>query len=884
MWLVLRRLIDPALVDDIKGDLTEERARRARTSPASARLWYWRQAAGILGQALGRAAADRGVAMAQAWRALARRRHIRHACRSLRNAPSYSATIVGVMALSLALATTVFAVVDGVLFKPLPYPESHELVFVDASTRTSDTAAPGRVSLSDIAAWREALPAVRFSAFRVSSSSRLEDVNDLPFGVAEVQADFFDVVGMRPLLGGFAPEHFSDTSNVGATILSYTLWQTRFGGDPGIVGSHVTRGTSTMAIVGVMPRDFVFPGRLNAQVLMPLVPSASERTSPRSRSFDVIARIPAELSRAAAAERIEWGMAGVAKAFPPMPPPPPGARYANVAVPFDRAELVPIGERLSARSKPLFLAVSIAAASLVLLGCVNVSGLMAARGFDRTREISLRRALGAQMADITGLIVAEAVLLAGAGTVLGLALSYPLLNVTLGLLPLDLPLLKTPGIDLRVTAFAVLAMMAAVGGTSAWPICRGLRPSGLMPGSEGSRSATPQRAAGRSVVIASQTALGLMLVLGGTLFVGSIVKLRNEDVGMSASGVTAIELRIPAQVIDRRPGIVEAETTHLLAAVRAMPGVAHAGATDGSVFRNVTWSDLAFRVPAGARSRPAIAVHGVSDGFFETLQLQLRAGRLPSAAEIAAGREVLVVSQSVATAYWPDSTAVGQLLQTSGRSPKSFEVVGVVADARFNAWDDSTLVSVYGPMKAIGRNVAPSILVRTAPADAGLVLTATLRLAGSRGPELRAIRAQTLDAMMAETIRPRRLQSWLFGSFAVAALAIVGVGILGLMAMTLARRVREIGVRIALGATRRSVVMLVIREQLGSIGAGLLAGTMLSLWLVRFVSSYLYELTPYDPVLWMSTVALVVAMAIGGALIPAIRAGRVDPVRALRTE
>jgi predicted permease len=884
MWFLLRRLIDPSLVDDIRGDLIEERTRRARTSPIAAHVWYGRHAVGILAQVLARAAVDRASALMNVWRALARRRHLRHAVRSLRNAPAYSATIVGVMTLSLALATTVFAVVDGVLFKPLPYPDAHELVVVDASTRSSETPAPGRISLSDVAAWRSALPAAKFTAVRVSSSSRLEDVNDLPFGVAEVQQDFFDVIGVRPLLGGFAPEHFSDASNVGATIVSYALWQTRFNADPGIVGSPVTRGTATMVIAGVMPREFVFPGRINAQVLMPLVPSANERTSLRSRAFDVIARVPADLSPRAAVERIELAMAGVAKAFPPMPTPPPGARIANVAVPFDRAELVPMADRLPARSRPLFLAVSLAAAALVLLGCVNVSGLMAARGFDRARELSLRRALGAQTADIAGLMAAEAVVLVGAGTLLGIALSHPLLGATLRLLPTDLTLLKTPAIDLRVAAFAVLAMALAVAGTSAWPIRRGLRRTGVAPGAEGARGTTPLRAAGRGVVIASQTALGLLLALGGTLFVGSLVRLWNEDIGLTASGVAAVELRIPAQVLDSQPAIVESETTRLLAAVRALPGVIGAGATDGSVFRNVTWSDLAFRVPPGAQSRPPIAVHGVSGGFFETLQLRLLAGRLPSDDEIAAARDVLVVSQSVASAYWPDAPSVGQLLQTSGRQPRSFEVVGVVADARLNAWDDSMLVPVYGPMTALGRNIAPSIFIRTVPGEAGRMLAEALRLAGSRGPELRAIRARMLDDMMADTVRPRRLQSWLFGSFAVAALAIVGVGILGLMAMTLARRVREIGVRLALGATRRSVVALVVREQLMAIGAGLLAGTLASLWLVRFVSSYLYELTPYDPILWASTVALVVAMALGGALIPAIRAGRVDPVQALKVE
>jgi putative ABC transport system permease protein len=883
MWALLRRLIDPGIVDDIIGDLTEERERRSRTSRLRANLWYWRQALAVLLHISMRRLGDSALALARTLRGLGSRHHLRQAFRSLRNAPWFTATIAGVMGLALALATTVFAVVDGVLFKPLPYPNPEELTLIHAETKATEARVPPRISLSDLAAWRETLTAARFTAFRISNSSRLEDVNDLPFGVAEVQPDFFDVIGVRPLLGGFQPEHFMDESNVSATIVSYALWQTRFGGALDIVGTRVTRGTAAMLIVGVMPREFVFPARTDAQVLMPLVPSASERTNPRARSFEVIARLPSPVSYSTAIERIELGMATAARKFPPLPPPPPGARYANVAEPFDRVSLTPLAEHLSSRSRPLFLAVALSAAALVLLGCVNVSGLMAARSLDRRREIELRRALGAQTSDIAGLIAAEAAWLMGAGTALGLALAYPLLTSVLRVLPTDLTLLKTPAIDWRVATFAVLTMVITVAGISIWPISRGLSRRGGVVSGSGARGETALRPASRSVVIALQIAIGLVLTIGGALVVGSMARLWQDDVGMSTEGVTAIELRIPAQTIDRQPGIVDVQTTRLLEAVRAMPGVREAGTTDGSLFRSVAWSDLAFRVPAGARSRPLVNLHGVSGGFFETVQLRLLAGRLPSPEDLAAGRDVLVLSESVARAYWPGATAIGQHLQFT-RPARLFEVIGEVADARLNAWDDSKAFPVYASARALDRGVSPSLLIRTSRSDQGRVLAEALRLVNAGGPELRAIRAMTLGEMMSESVRPRRFQSWLFGSFATAALLIVGVGILGLMAMTMARRVREIGVRMALGATRQSVVALVLREQAVPAGAGLIGGAVLCSWLVPFLRSYLYESTPYDPTAWAAALALVLAMAVSGAAIPAIRAGRVEPARALRSD
>lgn len=886
MWRLLDRLAGEARASEIRGDLTEERRRRAESSRVLAFFWYWRQCLSILLRLLLPGAAAISRQALRTFNPMNWAGHLRYSMRALIRAPWYSATIVGVIAIAMAVATTVFAVVDGVLFKPLPYPNAEGLVVLEAGFRNLDRSrGTPAISIPDVAAWRAAMPDVAFTAFRTSSSSRLEDVNDEPFGVAEVDEAFFDTIGIRPQLGGFLPEHFRDQSAIGTTIISHRLWQTRFAGKPDIVGTRVVRGTATMVIVGVMPEGFVFPAPRDAQVLMPLVPRGKDGTNLRARYWDVIARLQHDHTRDVITNRIEGAMADVAKTFPPLPPPPPGMKIANAAFsgPLDRVTLHPIGERLAKGSRPLLIAVSIGALALLLLGCVSVSGLMAARSQDRSREIATRRALGAQAGDIGGLVVAEAAILVALGTAVGILLSRPLLASTVQLLPADLTLLKAPVIDWRVVTFAALMTAIAAALVSLWPVLRGVSASPGTAMANESRGTTQGRTFGRRLVIASQVTIGLTLTLAGALFVGSLARLWTDDLGMTSRNVLAVELRIPATVLDAEPEIADVKTAQLVASVRALPGVVNAGTTDAALFRNLSWADIGFRQPAGAASSPWAVLHGITGEFFDTLNVRLISGRLLTREELDAGANTVVVSRTIASAYWPGAPAVGQSLDLSGRPVRTFEVVGVVDDARFQAWDDAKSYPIYGSMKALRRGIAPTMVVRTSGSSAR-VLRDVLQAVDGHAPTVRAIRAAPLEDLMADSVRLRRLRSWLFGSFAVAALVIVGAGVLGLIAMTVARRTREIGVRMALGSTRSGVVRLVLKEQIVSVSMGLVAGSAASYWLARFASAYLYRATPYDPIFWMAAVALVVGVVLIGALVPALRAGRVDPIRALRAE
>lgn len=883
----IRRALPADAAGPVLGDLAEDLTRHRATSGAlRSTLWLLGEVRSLTrSYRVQQSSRTHGLHL---WAAATRELH--HAVRSLRHAPGYSLAVIGVLALGMTLATTVFAVVDGVLFKPLPYPRSAELMSIQAGFRGVQGPSGMRpfVSVNDITAWRRAMPDVRFTLFRTSRSARFEETNDAPLGVAEIERDFFDVIGVRPLLGGFSPDHFEEQSNVGATIISYQLWQSRFGGAPDIVGRRIVRGTAAMDIVGVMPPSFVFPARQNAQVLMPLRFTEKDRTDPRMRAFEALARIPSAATAETTRERIEATMGIVARDFPPLPPLPPGRRWANPQTqgPFDQAAVQPLNQWLSSRPRSLFFAVFAAAAALVLLGCVNVSGLMAARSLDRRHEIGLRRALGAGAGHIATLVLAEAGVLAATGTLLGLALTIPALRIAHGLLPIELALLKVPTIDLRVVLFAAAVTMISVAGISVWPIRRGLRAAGMETLAGASRSVVRVRSAGRSVVVSAQIAIGLTLTLAGGLLVGSIVRLQADDIGIETRDVFAVEVRVPATSADTRPGGAEGVVTRVLNGVRTIPGVSAAGATDAPLLRNLMWGDDGWKVPPGGKSAGLYYnVHGITSGFFDVVRPRLLAGRLPSREELDAGRLVVVVSESIAKAFWPERSAVGAILEydPDGKRLAQFLVVGVVADARFTAWDDDRFRQIYAPTTALRRGSgSPSILIRTE--HGGRVLGAMEPFMRAEGADVRAIRAMALRTMFAETVRPRRFQSWLFGSFAAAALAIVGAGILGLTAMTAARRTREIGLRVALGATKQTVLRLFVREQLVAVTIGLAIGGIVSAWAMKFLQTYLYRLTFHDPRVWLLAVLLVAGTAAAGALIPALRATRIDPAVALRSE
>jgi predicted permease len=785
------------------------------------------------------------------------------------------------MALGLAFATTVFAVVDGVLFRPLPYPQANRLYtilpgFTGITSESQYGVGPGH-----LADWSAAAPGVQFTGFRAQPWLGYgTGVNDDAAGVALVQGNFFDVLGVRPLIGGFGPEDFVERRPIQPVVILHDVWQGRFQGDAGVIGRVVETDPirhTGFRITGIMPPGFTFPSvRTDVLFLAPFVPGRDENDAYARQLSEVIARVPESMTAEALRARVEAGMQATAAKTPPQGPKPAGwsDRGWRTEGPFDRADVVPTNQALQQRSGALFRGVFVAAILIVALGALNVSALMAARSLDRGRELGLRRALGASAVSIGGLIFAETAILIGIGAAAGLALAPPILRLALALLPDEIALLKPPLIDWRVVEFVAISAFAVAIPTSIWPIRRAVR-AGIGAASDAGRVTSP-RSLGRGIVVMAQVAGAFVLTVVGALLVSSLLAVYANDRPIRTNGVVAVVTQLMGS-----GGNTMARLEPILERLRGVSGVSGVAATSAQLLVGGSWPSF-FTPPDGAADRRLeVDVQGVTADYYQLLEPQLVAGRMPTAAELRANAALIVVSERLARAYWPSSPAVGQVLARY-RDTRLYTVVGVVRDVRWFSWD-TEVASIYAPYELVSRYSYATLLLRT-DGRTDRVTVGALAAIREADPFAQISRTATLDALFTDSVRTRRFKSFLFGSFAAAGLAVVAVGILGLIAMSTTRRTREIGIRYVLGSTRLGVVTLILREQLAAVAAGLITGGLASAWAATLVSSYLYGVTTSDARVWASATALIIATAALGALVPACRASLTDPAEALRVE
>jgi predicted permease len=802
----------------------------------------------------------------------------RQVLRALRHRPWYALSIVVVTALGFALLTSVFAVVDGVLFKPLGYPVEGRLFAILFSSSRSKYA--NTVSAEDLVNWAAVAPGAAFTGFRAQPYLDMNAaLNATTVGHALVQPNFFDVIGVRPAVGGFTSEDFAaPASRIEPRIVTADVFRSRFGGDPSVIGRTIIADPTLgfgYRIVGIMPRAFVFPS--DATTVGYLAPYVRASMGPGRDFTQVVARLPSGTDPKQVQARV---LSTAATAT--------GVSTDRNDPTFDRVNVQPLGQALGAGSRPLFEAILVAALLIVAVAALNASSLMAARALDRVQELSVRRALGATALDVGRLLLLEALVLIGAGAALGLAAATPLLRFGLHLLPEDLVLFRPAAIDWRVAVFAALAGALLAGLGTIWPLRRATTTSagGLAPG----RSVTERaRSTGRRLVVAVQVAAALVLTVAGALVVSSLLTVYAQTPAITTSGVITIEASFLGTGLVRLFGRVSPERAVRVSAVldrlRLLPGVESVAVTAAELLdggSSAPW----FRKPATAsRTRLNTDMQAVTADYYRVVQPHLVAGRLPTDAELAHDDQVIVVSEGVARNYWPGTTAVGQTLQdngTKGTDGKTFTVVGVVKDVRWWSWDQET-AQIYGPYALLARSPIPTFLIRTS-ANAGRVTQDALGAIGNVDPLLKPIRAAMLDDLFVDSVRPRRFQAWLFGSFALASLFVAGIGIFGQLAMSTARRTREVGIRLACGATPVRIVRLLVIEQLVPVTIGLAAGSLVAAWAVRFVKSDLYQVTAYDARVWTAAIALILTTAAIGTLLPALHASRIDPTVALREE
>jgi putative ABC transport system permease protein len=796
---------------------------------------------------------------------------LRYAWRGLRRSPSFTAIAVGTLALGIGVNTAVLGVVNGVLLRPLPFPRPDRLVMVREDMPEKEmlgmTASPPNFldwrsqsrSFTDLAAYAR-------SSDSIAGSGDPEQVD-----YASTTGTFFEVLGVRPALGRVYTPQECVAGKDHVAVLSHGLWLRRFGGRPDAVGSTFRLAGESYTVIGVAPADMAFP-LANHDLWTPLDFGPRVATQRGAHYISVVGRLRDGVSLAGA----ETEMKGIA------------ARLAAAYPDQDKGHTVSLRvlkEQLVGKVKPALLILTGAVALVVLIACANVANLLLARGARREREIAVRRALGAGRARIIRQMLTESMLLAAAGTAAGVALAILADRLIVRFGPSGIPRLGEAGID-----GAVLAATAAIAVVTA--ILFGLAPalratSESLPASlrETAPGSGPGRRRLRDLLVAGEMALALLLLAGAGLLVKSFGKLVSVDPGFRPDHVLTFDLSLDAKYKDSASR--SAFYRNLLSDLDRIPGVRASGAVFCAPLSQSNFSS-SFTVegaPVPRSDEPSMNLRVVSPDYFSTMRIPLVAGRLFTDADRRGGQRVLLVTRSAARRFFPKGDAIGKYLRMGARPVKEDVegmVVGIVGDTHDEALSEDPEPAAYFPLDQVGVSEL-SVVVRTAqrPESVGTAVRDVVRRSD---PDLPVVGMTSMEEVVSRSVEAPRFYAFLLAVFSAAALALAAIGIYGVLSYAVAARTREIGVRIAIGAQRRDVVGMVLRDaaRLGAIG--LAAGLAAALLLTRFLSGILFNVKPFDVATYAAVSAILFGVALLAALVPARRASSVDPMTALRQE
>jgi putative ABC transport system permease protein len=815
---------------------------------------------------------------------------VRLGFRRLAAARTSTAIAVAVLALAIGAGTAVFSVVDAVALRGLPFDEYDRLAAVLENDRFS-AAAPGAAGLTTPQTyldWRRMQTAFEGLATIQQSALRMRNELNEPIAARglRVSAEFFAVLRVAPLIG--RPFRASDevVGQHRVAILGYAFWHRQFGGAPDVVGRTMRFNDQSWQIVGVMPRHFTYPldGDRETDVYIPRSFSAAERTRGANMlalSCQVIGRLRPGVSFAQAAERMNGVEAAIAAQNPEWRP------GASVHV-------KPLNEHVVGNVRGWMVLLLCAVGLVVAVACANVANLRLAQAALAARDVAISSALGASRWRTTRAFLVENLLLAGSSATLGIGLAWGGVRLLARTLPRELPRVAAVGIDLRVLGVAVLGTLVTGLVVGLVPAALHLRGNLSQATGSGSSRTTRGRGArriGNSLVV-GEVALASLLLVGAGLFVASFARLMRTDPGFDYRHVLALGLTTPAGSNDSDAAAQRgrAMVEQVRSTVRAVPGVLGAEAVEGG-------SPLA----GGFAGMTAIGLPGrglltkiedlavrreVTPGYLALLRVPLLRGRHLSVDDRADTRRVVVINQEAARKYWPGQDALGQhveLIRQFGLPDTvACEVVGIVGNIRHRGPEFPPSTEIYLPI-AQWRPFAMTLAVRTA-GDPMTVVRAVKKAIWSVNPEQRFGETVTLEAFMDQLTAKRRFVMSLLTLFGALGLMIAAAGVYAMLAHRVVERRREIGVRMALGATPQSVVRMVLRQALVLLGVGLAIGLGAAWQFGAGVKAFLFGTEPADPIVFaLALVGLAVAGVLA-AVAPARRASRVDPIVTLRCE
>jgi predicted permease len=883
-WLLLRR-VPPAWREFVAGDLEEEFRARAAADPAAASRWFWRQAircalnpprqAQAYPYSTRSSEASPGDSM---MRTLAG--DVRYAFRVLRRTPSFALAVIAVFALGIGANAAIFAIVNTVLLRPLPFEDSARLVRVFHVP--PQAAFPGMktfsVSPANFYDWQrsarsfDGMAMYHFQEFALTGSGNAESIT-----ATAVNGRFFDIVGTKPALGRtFLPEE--DTPAHGhVVVLSEAFWKSHFGGDADVVGRTLLLDGQPYDIVGVMPARFTNHAwaATAQQIWIPLAQTDTQKAVRDNHNFQVIARLrPGETVEQADAE-----MQAISKRLESEYPKENAGWGATV---ISLRELIVGDIRLS-------LVMLLSAVALVLLiACANVGNLLFARALSRRKEIAIRSALGAARSRVFRQLLVETLVLAAAGGALGLFLAHEALTAGATLLANQIPRADELSMDWRVVAFVagVSLLTGILAGTL--PAVRAGRTDLNEALKEGGRHDSAVGVRTRRVLIVCEVALSVVLLMGAAVMIRTLVNLRNVDAGFDPHGVLAMRVSLSTtrsgtgdqmfNVLDRT-----------LAELRAVPGVQTAGAIDdlpvsGGSVQPIVLEGHAELLP---KDQPTVNVRTMRPGYLSTMRVPLVRGRDITDSD----DNVMLVSRATAKLLWGGQDPIGRRVTLPLQSKSTMlRVIGIVGDVKQSDLTEPVNPTVYqaarGPITdAIaaggGGSFGLAVVLRSTVPPLSVAQTAVAAVRRI-DPAMPVDDVKTMDAILDETTTSQRFSATLLGAFAGVALILASVGIYSVLSYIVRGRSREIGIRTALGASTSAVVRLVIKEGMTPAVIGIAIGAGAALVSGRLLQKLVFGVSASDPLMLGLVTGALAAVALLASLVPAYRASRVDPVSVLR--
>ena len=798
------------------------------------------------------------------------------AINQLRRRPGFALVATLTLALGVAVTTAVFAVVDTVILRTLPFMEPDRLMLVRRAQPGGKT--PVETTYPEYRAVRDGASAFSGLAAVPSSTQpavRTDGEANEPLAVVGASGNLFDVLGARPLFGRTLTPDDDRRGTTPVIVLGYGMWERQFGGQRSVLGQRVELNGTRYTVVGVMPQGFEYPRGSEAWIaLVPAIDTLVD--NPHIAFLNIVGRVRPGVSMEGARQDAERLLARSAAA----------AGLSNTVTGV--VQLTSVDSELRGDARRGMLVLLAAAVLVLLVACANVANLLLARAATRRGELSLRTALGASRGRLVGQLVVEAAILGGLGTVVGLLACIAGRGAIVAMIPVDLYGAAAVEIDGRIAAFTAALMIATTLLFGVLPAVRATRldPGAALRSSTGRTTGSWGSRRTQRALVATEVALAVVLAIGGGVLLRSFVQLTSAPLGFDQVHTLTSELYLPdAKYAD--PVRARAFFRDAVARVAALPGVRAAGAV---LLRPLAGPD-GFDYPLSLegmdaetqRRQPLVNYEAVTPGYFEAAGIPVLKGRGVSASDDERAPKVVVVSAATAQRFWPGESPIGKRLKWGPPSSQEpwVEVVGVVGAARYRDPRVESL-DVYVPyMQSPWR--LNHLVVRVAGDPRAL--TASLRSALAEvDPEARAVQVATVGDMAAAALRQPRFQMTLVGAFAVLALLLGAVGIFGVVSFATARRTRELGVRLALGAKGSDVKRLVIGETLRTVVVGITLGITSAAAGVRVLRGLVYGVSPADPLTFIAVPMVVTAVAVLAAAIPARRASRVDPITVLRAD